>query len=135
MGEKEGVMGPKEVQNLARKFHQISRLGNSLLGVILCPPGSLGGSPFHSAALKVCDPKAGTTSPLGFHRMVPQLKPDAIWPVEAMISENLVSLLSLNCSHLHPNRASLVAQLVENPPAIQETSVRFLGQEAVVEKR
>ena len=52
-----------------------------------------------------------------------------------MISENLVSLLSLNCSHLHPNRASLVAQLVENPPAIQETSVRFLGQEAVLEKR
>lgn len=53
MGEKEGVMGPKEVQNLARKFHQGTRLEISLLGVILCPPGSLGGSPFHSAALKV----------------------------------------------------------------------------------
>ena len=53
MGEKEGVVGPKEVQNLARKFHQISRLENSLLGLILCPPGSLGGSPFHSAALQV----------------------------------------------------------------------------------
>ena len=42
MGEKEGVVGPKEVQNLARKFHQISRLENSLLGLILCPPGPQG---------------------------------------------------------------------------------------------
>ena len=49
LGEKEGVVGPKEVQNLARKFHQVSRLENSCLGLILCPPGSLGGSPFHSA--------------------------------------------------------------------------------------
>ena len=30
--------------------------------------------------------------------------------------------------------ASLVAQLVKNPPAMQETPVRFLGQEDVLEK-
>ena len=30
--------------------------------------------------------------------------------------------------------ASLVAQLVENPPARQETLVRFLGQEDLLEK-
>ena len=30
--------------------------------------------------------------------------------------------------------ASLVAQLVKNPPAIQETPVRFLGQEDPLEK-
>ena len=32
------------------------------------------------------------------------------------------------------HRASLVAQLVKNPPAIQETPVRFLGQEDLLEK-
>ena len=31
-------------------------------------------------------------------------------------------------------RASLVAQLVKNPPAMQETLVRFLGQEDLLEK-
>ena len=31
-------------------------------------------------------------------------------------------------------RASLVAQLVKNPPAIQETPVPFLGQEVPLEK-
>ena len=31
-------------------------------------------------------------------------------------------------------RASLIAQLVKNPPAIQETLVRFVGQEDPLEK-
>ena len=31
-------------------------------------------------------------------------------------------------------RASLIAQLVKNPPAMQETLVRFLGQEDPLEK-
>ena len=31
-------------------------------------------------------------------------------------------------------RASLVAQPVKNPPAMQETSVLFLGQEDLLEK-
>ena len=31
-------------------------------------------------------------------------------------------------------RSSLVAQLVKNPPAMQETQVRFLGQENPLEK-
>ena len=31
-------------------------------------------------------------------------------------------------------RASLVAQVVKNPPALQETPVRFLGQEDPQEK-
>ena len=30
--------------------------------------------------------------------------------------------------------ASLIAQLIKNPPAIQETLVRFLGQEDPLEK-
>ena len=29
---------------------------------------------------------------------------------------------------------SLIAQLVRNPPAMQETSVRFLGQKDLLEK-
>ena len=32
-------------------------------------------------------------------------------------------------------RASLVAQLVKNPPAVQETLVGFLGWEDLLEKR
>ena len=32
------------------------------------------------------------------------------------------------------NSASLIAQLVKNPPAIQETLVQFLGQEDPLEK-
>ena len=31
-------------------------------------------------------------------------------------------------------RASLIAQLVKNPPAVQETLVRFLGLEDLLEK-
>ena len=31
-------------------------------------------------------------------------------------------------------RASLIAQLVKNPPAVQETLVQFLGQEDPLEK-
>ena len=31
-------------------------------------------------------------------------------------------------------RVSLVAQLVENPPAVQETPVQFLGWGALLEK-
>ena len=31
--------------------------------------------------------------------------------------------------------ASLIAQLVKNPPAMQETPVQFLGQEDTLEKR
>ena len=36
---------------------------------------------------------------------------------------------------LPPIRAFLIAQLVKNPPAIQETPVQFLGQEDPLEKR
>ena len=35
--------------------------------------------------------------------------------------------------HLHLNGASLIAQLVKNLPAMQETPVRFLGQEDPLE--
>ena len=34
----------------------------------------------------------------------------------------------------HPSADSLVAQLVKNPPAIQELPVQFLGQEDPLEK-
>jgi len=36
--------------------------------------------------------------------------------------------------NLKRNRASLIAQLVKNPPAMQETPVQFLGQEDPLEK-
>ena len=34
----------------------------------------------------------------------------------------------------HFDGASLIAQLVKNPPAMEETPVRFLGQEDLLEK-
>ena len=34
----------------------------------------------------------------------------------------------------YPKEASLVAQLVKNLPAIEETLIRFLGQEVPLEK-
>ena len=36
--------------------------------------------------------------------------------------------------HIIQNRASLIAQLVKNLPAVQETLARFLGQEDPLEK-
>ena len=39
-----------------------------------------------------------------------------------------------SCIYVYIKRASLVAQLVENLPAMQETPVRFLGWEDPVEK-
>ena len=39
------------------------------------------------------------------------------------------------CIYTHiTNKASLIAQLVKNPPVMQETLVRFLGQEDPLEK-
>jgi len=35
---------------------------------------------------------------------------------------------------LYTERDSLIAQLVKNPPAMQETPVRFLGWEDLLEK-
>ena len=37
-------------------------------------------------------------------------------------------------THLSLPRASLIAQLVKNPPAMQETPVQFLGPEDPLEK-
>ena len=41
----------------------------------------------------------------------------------------------LKLAHSPSFGASLIAQLVKNPPAMQETPVRFLGQEDLLEKR
>ena len=39
------------------------------------------------------------------------------------------------CIYTHiTNRASLIAQLVKNPPVMQETLVRFLGREDALQK-
>ena len=65
------------------------------------------------------------------------------------VSENFLKLLRgmmrftkleledlVDCSHelWVEVRASLIAQLVKNPPAMQETPVQFLGQEDPLEK-
>ena len=48
------------------------------------------------------------------------------------INRNLL-LITIELLQLAP-WASLVAQLVKNPPTMQETLVRFLGQEDPLEK-
>ena len=52
-----------------------------------------------------------------------------------LICENYQShFILINSFHLTQNRASLIAQLVKNPPAMQEILVRFLGWENLLEK-
>ena len=46
----------------------------------------------------------------------------------------MITLSGKKNESLHIFRASLIAQLVNNPPATQETPVQFLGQEAPLEK-
>ena len=49
--------------------------------------------------------------------------------------DSITDSLDVNLSKLlEMVRASLIAQLVENRPAMQETLVRFLGQEDLLEK-
>ena len=56
-----------------------------------------------------------------------------------MLLNSLIALIIFNLIYLFqleacPAHASLVAQLVKNPPAMQETLVRFLGQEDPLKK-
>ena len=46
----------------------------------------------------------------------------------------VVDVEYFKCVYLPSIWASLVAQLVKNPPAMQETLVQFLGQEDPLEK-
>ena len=46
----------------------------------------------------------------------------------------LTTLESVLCAYCSTVWASLIAQLVKNPPAMQETQVRFLGQGDLLEK-
>ena len=45
-----------------------------------------------------------------------------------------VSFRMMFISRFNPKSASLIAQLVKNPPAMQEIPVRYLGQEDSLEK-
>ena len=45
------------------------------------------------------------------------------------------NIFTPSVSDISRHGASLIAQLVKNPPAMQETPVRFLGQEDPLEKR
>ena len=57
---------------------------------------------------------------------------------EALPTSKCLSLLLISFRSWLPklpsNGASLIAQLVKNPPAMQETPVQFLGQEDPLEK-
>ena len=44
------------------------------------------------------------------------------------------NVLKLSCDNDHNCVNLLIAQLVKNPPAMQETLVRFLGREDLLEK-
>ena len=49
--------------------------------------------------------------------------------------EGIQSILCIKINNwLDPHKAALVAQLVKNPPTMQETWVRSLGQENPLEK-
>ena len=46
----------------------------------------------------------------------------------------IMELYGIICMYIS-KWASLIAQLVKNPPAMQETPVRFLGREDLLEER
>ena len=56
------------------------------------------------------------------------------WAIVHRVAKNQTRLNTHTHTHTHTHtRASQVAQLVKNPPAVQETPVRFLGQEVPLE--
>ena len=54
--------------------------------------------------------------------------------VSSQFLSSFISFAFLIVLTLELHWASLIAQLVKNPPAMQETLVRFLGQEDPLEK-
>ena len=58
----------------------------------------------------------------------------AWWATVHEIAKSLTRLSDFAFFSLDINRASLMAQLVKNLPAMQETPVCFLGQEDLLEK-
>ena len=70
-------------------------------------------------------------------RIVPSLVLDFDKPSTICYPSQSLSLSLSTHTHthtLHLYQASLIAQLVKNPPAVQETLVQFLGQEDPLEK-
>ena len=60
----------------------------------------------------------------------------AWWAMVHRFTKSWIRLSDLHFTLSSDNvfKASLIAQLVKNPPAMQETPVRFLGQEDPLEK-
>ena len=54
--------------------------------------------------------------------------------VHTHIQKSSEKYTSKNWQVFKGGRASLIAQLIKNPPAMQETPVQFLGQEDLLEK-
>ena len=46
----------------------------------------------------------------------------------------IILVRTVNCNMIYSVMASLISQLVNNPPAMQETPVQFLAQEDQLEK-
>ena len=64
----------------------------------------------------------------------PQLQRSSSWFFQKGSSLPIKYLVVVFRKHLLRIWASLMAQLVKNPPAMQETCVQFLGQEDPLEK-
>ena len=67
--------------------------------------------------------------PKGSVPLAPNSKPGSIFVYQVHWE-----LFNSSFSHRSPNKSSLVAQLVKNPPAMQEIQVQSLGQEDSLEK-
>ena len=61
--------------------------------------------------------------------MAPHSKPGSIFVYQVHWE-----LFNSSFSHRSPNKSSLVAQLVKNPPAVQEIQLQSLGREDSLEK-
>ena len=75
-------------------------------------------------------------SALGFAVLhhLPELAQTPVHCVSDAIQPSCLLLFPSIFPRISKNRASLVAQLEKNPPAMQETLVRFLGREDPLEQ-
>ena len=76
-------------------------------------------------------PRGGHGNQLQYSRLENPMDRGAWWATVHGVAKSQTQLSNF---HFHFQRASLIAQLVKNPSAMQETLIRFLGWEDPLEK-
>ena len=99
----------------------------------LCPDCSLSPAGFYSEVTSLGRPFH--TAPQSLEPHDPILSHISLAPLSCIINTQLnYGIFVCTSPPTYTHRASLVEQLVKNPPAVQETRVRILGQADPLEK-